>query len=166
MKAKILKSYKNIADVKITELNESLESKPKAREFSKHSKQDVCIDESYSLNDILKMNYAKLYPQVFTIYRDQGENISYVQLKIKAYRKEEKLMKIVQIIDVTDYIMYTFFKAQNEFTTLINACVSHELRNPLNCIIAKNIEKTALYLELRNNLNSLQKYIKDSETYK
>ena len=31
---------------------------------------------------------------------------------------------------------------------MINACVSHELRNPLNSIIAQNIHKYHLYLNL------------------
>ena len=32
---------------------------------------------------------------------------------------------------------------------LINATVSHELRNPLNSLIAQNIEKRALHKELQ-----------------
>ena len=36
---------------------------------------------------------------------------------------------------------------------MINAQVSHELRNPLNSIIAKNIEKKHLYEELQDNLS-------------
>tara|TARA_B110000285_G_C14843339_1_gene476385 strand:+ start:244 stop:420 length:177 start_codon:yes stop_codon:yes gene_type:complete len=36
---------------------------------------------------------------------------------------------------------------------MINACVSHELRNPLNSIIATNIEKKHLYMELKLMLN-------------
>jgi hypothetical protein len=31
---------------------------------------------------------------------------------------------------------------------MINACVSHEMRNPLNSIIAQNIEKKEIYHEL------------------
>ena len=31
---------------------------------------------------------------------------------------------------------------------LINATVSHELRNPLNSLVAQNMEKEALYKEL------------------
>jgi signal transduction histidine kinase len=34
---------------------------------------------------------------------------------------------------------------------MINATVSHELRNPLNSIIAKNIEKDGLHAELVAN---------------
>jgi signal transduction histidine kinase len=33
----------------------------------------------------------------------------------------------------------------------VNACISHELRNPLNSIIAQNVEKSSLY----NNLNEI-----------
>jgi signal transduction histidine kinase len=39
-------------------------------------------------------------------------------------------------------------KAQSEFLELINACVSHELRNPLNSIVAQNTEKFMLYKKL------------------
>ena len=31
---------------------------------------------------------------------------------------------------------------------MINACVSHELRNPLNSIYAQNVQKDALYNEI------------------
>ena len=31
---------------------------------------------------------------------------------------------------------------------MINACVSHEMRNPLNSIIAQNIEKSGIYKEM------------------
>jgi signal transduction histidine kinase len=37
---------------------------------------------------------------------------------------------------------------------LINATVSHELRNPLNSLIAQNFEKTALYKELSEEINA------------
>ncbi len=35
---------------------------------------------------------------------------------------------------------------------LINATVSHELRNPLNSLIAQNIEKTALYKQMSEEI--------------
>ena len=42
---------------------------------------------------------------------------------------------LFQIIDISDKILYTEVKAENFFVTLINAAVSHELRNPLNSLI-------------------------------
>ena len=41
--------------------------------------------------------------------------------------------------------MFELEKAQNKLLTVINATVSHELRNPLNSIMAINIEKERLY---------------------
>ena len=64
---------------------------------------------------------------------------------------------ILQIIDISHTILYDEIKAQSEFLELINACVSHELRNPLNSIIARNIEKSVLYnqlLEILNRMNN------------
>tara|TARA_B110000285_G_C15057132_1_gene580204 strand:+ start:608 stop:823 length:216 start_codon:yes stop_codon:yes gene_type:complete len=55
---------------------------------------------------------------------------------------------MVQIIDVSPGVMYDQQKAENSFLAMINACVSHELRNPLNSIMAQNIEKQHLYEEL------------------
>jgi signal transduction histidine kinase len=39
-------------------------------------------------------------------------------------------------------------KAHNSVLSMINACVSHEMRNPLNSIIAQNIEKKQIYADL------------------
>lgn len=50
--------------------------------------------------------------------------------------------------------MYDKEQAQNAFLSLVNACISHELRNPLNSIIAQNIEKSSLYQELKSILAS------------
>ena len=39
---------------------------------------------------------------------------------------------------------------------MINACVSHEMRNPLNSIIAHNLEKNFLYTELEQLVSNLK----------
>ena len=45
-------------------------------------------------------------------------------------------------------------KTHSKFLAIINATVSHELRNPLNAIIATNMEKEELYNTLSALLNS------------
>ena len=72
---------------------------------------------------------------------------------------------MLQIVDVSDYILYTDYKAKNQVTSMINACVSHELRNPLNSIIAKNIEKGVLYKQLINHINALAVSNRNDENY-
>ena len=90
----------------------------------------------------------------------------YIQLKVKNYNKGNKQMKLLQMIDVTSYILYTEFKAKNQFISLINACVSHELRNPLNSIISKNIEKSALYLNLQIKLKQMDTNTQETDVFK
>ena len=46
-------------------------------------------------------------------------------------------------------------KLHSDLLMLINATVSHELRNPLNSLIAQNMEKTALYKELSEEIDAL-----------
>lgn len=59
---------------------------------------------------------------------------------------------MIQIINISSTILYSQSKAENKFLGLINACVSHELRNPLNSIISQNVEKRFLYDELEDLL--------------
>lgn len=59
---------------------------------------------------------------------------------------KEKVM--FQFIDISKTILYDMEKANNAVLGMINACVSHEMRNPLNSIIAQNIEKTVIYQEM------------------
>jgi len=65
---------------------------------------------------------------------------------------------LIQLVDMTEHMLlvemknssqFIQFKNKNELLSMINACVSHELRNPLNSIIATNVEKKHLYKELR-----------------
>lgn len=55
--------------------------------------------------------------------------------KINGHRNEEKFM--VQLIDVSDKMLYNEVKAEKSFLTMINATVSHELRNPLNSLLGQ-----------------------------
>ena len=75
-------------------------------------------------------------------------------------------MKMLQLVDITPHMLYTEYKAKVEFTSIINACVSHELRNPLNSIMAKNIEKSALYEELDGLLDSFPPDLKKRQNFK
>jgi outer membrane lipopolysaccharide assembly protein LptE/RlpB len=51
-------------------------------------------------------------------------------------------------------VRYDLEKSQKELLMLINATVSHELRNPLNSLIAQKMEKEALYVELKEEIES------------
>jgi signal transduction histidine kinase len=56
---------------------------------------------------------------------------------------------MIQFIDISTSILYDREKAENKLLSLINAFISHELRNPLNSIVAQNIEQRFLCQQLQ-----------------
>ena len=58
-------------------------------------------------------------------------------------------------MDVSASVFYDLKLAENKLLAMINACVSHELRNPLNSIVAQNILKSTLYDEIEQVIKLL-----------
>ena len=112
-------------------------------------------NREYSISDLIKFSKGKIEEKVFLI-NDQTVLKRYVHIKCVKFQQNQMDKYMLQIIDVSDGIMYDQQKAENSFLALINACVSHELRNPLNSIISQNVEKKFLYQELKEVVDSLQ----------
>lgn len=76
--------------------------------------------------------------KVFEVNGGAGDQPT-VYLKMKKSHIEEEGF-ILQIQDITDSVLQEQFKQENDTLTMLNACVSHELRNPLNSMIAQSVE--------------------------
>ena len=59
---------------------------------------------------------------------------------------------MVTIVDYTSQVNFQNEKEENELLKTINATVNHELRNPLNAIVATNEHKQFIYKELETVL--------------
>lgn len=64
---------------------------------------------------------------------------------------------MLQIIDMSDKMLYNEVKAEQSFLTLINATVSHELRNPLASLIGQRDTLTDLVKDLEEVLRIMKK---------
>ena len=93
--------------------------------------EEISEQSTYSILDLMKYKHVEDY-----VYSIKGMQQKYVQIKATNFILNKKQKVLLQIIDVSHSIMYDQQKAENSFLALINACVSHELRNPLNSIIA------------------------------
>lgn len=87
---------------------------------------------------------------------------TYVKIRKTNFVLDNKSKLMLQISDVSYSIMYSLQKAENQFLSMSNACVSHELRNPLNSIMAKNIEKEVLYSQLADILKDLRSKVRQT----
>ena len=63
---------------------------------------------------------------------------------------------MLQVIDVSDSILLDQQKADNKLLDIINATVSHELRNPLNSILAQNMENEELIEGIETHIREEQ----------
>ena len=57
---------------------------------------------------------------------------------------------MLQIIDITSSISLNEKIIENEMLGIINATVSHELRNPLSSLLSQNVKKSALFKLIKN----------------
>jgi len=62
---------------------------------------------------------------------------------------------MIQIIDISQKILYDELQAEKSLLTLINAAVSHELRNPLNSLIGQIIWMDEHILNFNKIINFL-----------
>ena len=77
-----------------------------------------------------------------------GSQNNYFQIKLSKFSRKDKDKVMLQFIDISKSILYEMEKSHNAVLSMINACVSHEMRNPLNSIIAQNYEKKEIYSEI------------------
>ena len=62
-----------------------------------------------------------------------------MQIKRQNYNKDDEQHALLQIIDISSDIMYDLSKGEKRLLSLINATVSHEMRNPTNSIRCQNM---------------------------
>ena len=70
----------------------------------------------------------------FSIESGTEPQFKYVQLKLSTIDVQKMML---QIIDVSHKILYNESKSKQVLLTMINAAVSHELRNPLSSLIGQ-----------------------------
>mmetsp|Transcript_8094 Transcript_8094/g.12464 ORF Transcript_8094/g.12464 Transcript_8094/m.12464 type:complete len:116 (+) Transcript_8094:593-940(+) len=80
----------------------------------------------------------------------------YVRVEAKELKYLEQKRLMLQVIDVSDSIRYDESKEQNQMLSILNATVSHELRNPLNAITGQNVQKEGLYGKIQKLLAKLE----------
>jgi len=55
---------------------------------------------------------------------------------------------VLKIIDISKDVLYQREKGEKRLLTLINATVSHEMRNPINSLNSQNIKQTEINAKL------------------
>ena len=100
-------------------------------------------NEYFSIKDFFNMPEKDLEDYIFQLKEEnivEENSLKFVQAKKKMLKLDDgKKIKVLQIIDISNQIMYERAKGDKKLLTLINATVSHEMRNPINAIISQNL---------------------------
>lgn len=65
------------------------------------------------------------------------------------------VIEMLQITDISSKILYEMAMGERRLLSLINATVSHEMRNPINSILMQVSEMDALNLQLEDFIHQM-----------
>ena len=65
---------------------------------------------------------------------EESYTFKFVQIHRKEVKTDFSTHEVIQLIDISNQILYEMANGEKRLYTLINATVSHEMRNPTNSI--------------------------------
>jgi signal transduction histidine kinase len=110
--------------------------------------------KTLTIKDVLDCPRNELQKKVFIFSKNYKQEEKYFSFKLNYLGGKTKSEIMISLIDMSQEVLRNNEKAHNELLIMINATVSHELRNPLNSIIALNMQKRVLYEKLQKLLMS------------
>ena len=97
---------------------------------------------NFSLYQILQLERSDLDLLIFKrqclLQDETWSKYKFMQFKVKCYRCNGKDNELIQMIDQSNLMLTSEILENNKFLGMVNATVSHEMRNPLNSIISQN----------------------------
>lgn len=137
------------------------------KSFYTYSKAGTVIPEDqqvkYSLSHLLNRDPDFFNEMVFSSNQlslsnnqiEENTKASYYCIKINRLELYGNHFRVINIQDQTVHIMFNISQGENRILQLVNACVSHEMRNPINAILSANLKLQ----ESARGLNSLAREI-------
>ena len=80
---------------------------------------------------------------------DANSKDIYFSVDVKKLTVNNHTFVLLKIDDTTISVHFDLSKGEKKILQLVNACVSHEMRNPLNSILAQNIKLKGLLASVR-----------------
>ena len=132
-------------------------------------------NELLSIRDLLALNRAELQTKIFCIRfaqrpepeQEDGDlaNRQFYRMHIEEVHGE-KPFTVLKITDISINMQLQHSQHQKKVLEMVNACVSHEMRNPINSIIAMNLQLRDQLAEQRQLLELLLRLATDNELSK
>ena len=138
---KQLKLVEQIKSRKVFRVFSDKEKNEAMSSFMNQSQNNVSVQEQlFSLKDFYEKEIEWLNNIVFQIIipfdasNTEENSFKFVQIQRHEVNTYSQKNTILQIIDVSQKVLYDKVKGERKLTQIINATVSHEMRNPIHAI--------------------------------
>lgn len=92
----------------------------------------------FTLNDLFNLVGEQTENNVYEIIGNVNTNkqngLKYVQVHRKVVETKFSKLEVLQLVDISEKILYEMAVGQKRLLSLINVTVSHDMRNPTNSI--------------------------------
>lgn len=153
-----------VLDLKVFQLYKEIGNQTADDDLDENQKK-AFLENRFSLKTFYTLDTSILEKYIFKLEEDQQfvqpefimqDPVMEPTIVIKYYQIRRQQIKhsyitkdVLQIIDISSDILYDKAKGEKELQSLINATVSHEMRNPCNSIQGQNIKQEELNNKLK-----------------
>ena len=85
-----------------------------------------------------------------------GSNFRFVRIKKQEYQRKGATNCMIQVHDISKSIMFDQIQNEKQLYEIINATVSHEMRNPINSMVYQNKNISFLLQEVVTQIGELK----------
>ena len=97
-----------------------------------------------------------VYQMIEPIELRKQQKFKFVQVRKEQIKTWFKKYEVIQLIDISQKILYEMAVGEKRLFSLINATVSHEMRNPTNSILSQVQEQQRLNTKFRSIVNNIK----------
>ena len=116
----------------------------------------------YSLNDFFKIDESTLANMVFVTTPQQEQQVveegqprEYFSITISSLNSGNSKFQVIKFNNESLSIKFNLNLSEKRLLELVNACVSHEMRNPINGIFGMNVQLRSIITRLFTIIRSL-----------
>lgn len=120
-------------------------------EHGSESGHQIKVGDTYSIKRLLRRTELELDRIYFTTTEQRSDGIinssgqledqKYYKIKVNKFKSGQSMAAVVMIQDHTSQVNFYQTKRRKELMQMVNACVSHEMKNPINSIQGYNLKQ-------------------------
>jgi hypothetical protein len=116
---------------------------------------DLCRDQDHNSDKIYCLRPQQLAGEI-ELEKDLADGKRFYRAQIQEISIFNQQLQIIKLTEVSTHIKIWMFISEKKLLKILNACVSHEMRNPLNAIFMVIEKLMGMHAEIRDLVLNMQ----------